>query len=273
MEVVDSLQQLGFTEYEARAYVALLQRYPVNGAVVAKMARLPRANVYAVLSKLEERGAVVRVETESGAAYAPIPPDELFQHLSSQFEGALQSARRLLFPLSNGVEDQYVQNLDGQTKLFQHAHDLMHEAKTELLVAIWRAEAEAFAESSAQAQGRDIAFTTLCFQACAEACPYCRPPVYRFHVSAEDHSRWFIVVRDNAEMVIGSISPKQAMGIRTKQSRLVEMSSGYIRHSIALTTLLTDGEATLEPRATQTLRNALGPGTAWLESMLSLLKS
>jgi HTH-type transcriptional regulator, sugar sensing transcriptional regulator len=41
MVVVDSLQQLGFTEYEARAYVALLQWYPVNGAVVAKMARLP----------------------------------------------------------------------------------------------------------------------------------------------------------------------------------------------------------------------------------------
>jgi HTH-type transcriptional regulator, sugar sensing transcriptional regulator len=56
MDVVDSLQQLGFTEYEARAYVALLQRYPVNGATVAKLAHLPRANVYDVLSKLEARG-------------------------------------------------------------------------------------------------------------------------------------------------------------------------------------------------------------------------
>jgi HTH-type transcriptional regulator, sugar sensing transcriptional regulator len=237
------------------------------------MARLPRANVYAVLSKLEERGAVVRVETESGAAYAPIPPDELFQHLNRQFEGALQSARRLLLPLSNEVEDQYVQNLDGQAKLFQHAHDLMQEASTELLMAVWQAEAEALAEASAQAQGCGIAFTTLCFQACADACPYCRPPVYRFHVSAEDPSRWFIVVRDNAEMVIGIISPKQTVGIRTKQPRLVEMASGYIRHSIALAVLLTDGESNLAPLEAQTLRNALGPGTAWLDAMLSLLKS
>jgi HTH-type transcriptional regulator, sugar sensing transcriptional regulator len=233
----------------------------------------PRANVYAVLTKLEERGAVVRVETEAGAAYTPIPPDELFQHLNHQFEGALRSARRLLLPLSNGVEDQYVQNLDGQAKLFQHAHDLMHEASTELLVAVWQAEAEAFAEASAQAQGRGITFTTLCFRACAEACPYCRPPLYRFHISVEDPSRWFIIGRDNAEMVLGTMGPKQTVGIRTKQPRLVEMASGYIRHSIALAALLTDRETTLDSLTTHTLRNALGSGTAWLDAMLTLLKS
>src|SRR6266542_3193328 len=50
------LQQLGFSEYEARAYLALLQRNPLNGYELAKVSGLPRANVYAVLQKLEDRG-------------------------------------------------------------------------------------------------------------------------------------------------------------------------------------------------------------------------
>jgi sugar-specific transcriptional regulator TrmB len=72
-DIVALLQQLGFSEYEARAYTALLQRSPLNGYELAKAAGLPRANVYAVLQKLEERNAVGRQESPTGVRYAPRP--------------------------------------------------------------------------------------------------------------------------------------------------------------------------------------------------------
>jgi hypothetical protein len=50
------LLQLGFSEYEARAYLALVQRNPLNGYELAKVPGVPRANIYAVLQKLKERG-------------------------------------------------------------------------------------------------------------------------------------------------------------------------------------------------------------------------
>ena len=52
--IVELLQKLGFGEYEARAYVALLQNRPLNGYELAKASGLPRANVYSVLQKLED---------------------------------------------------------------------------------------------------------------------------------------------------------------------------------------------------------------------------
>ncbi len=61
-EATTLLQELGFGDYEARAYVALLQRSPINGYELAKASGVPRANIYAVLQKLAERGAVVRVD-------------------------------------------------------------------------------------------------------------------------------------------------------------------------------------------------------------------
>ena len=82
------LQQLGFSEYEARAYLALLQRNPLNGYELAKVSGLPRANVYAVLQKLEDRGAVVRLDMPSGARYAPVTPTELTQRIASRCQDA-----------------------------------------------------------------------------------------------------------------------------------------------------------------------------------------
>ena len=47
------LQRLGFGDYEARAYTALLQRSPMTGYEIAKLSRIPRANVYDILPRLE----------------------------------------------------------------------------------------------------------------------------------------------------------------------------------------------------------------------------
>ena len=58
MDVIGVLTNLGFSDYEARAYVALLQRNPANGYELAKRSEVPRGNVYAVLQKLEDRGRV-----------------------------------------------------------------------------------------------------------------------------------------------------------------------------------------------------------------------
>src|ERR687883_305292 len=95
-EIVELLRQLGFGDYESRAYVALLQRSPLNGYELAKASGLPRANVYAVLQKLEERGAVVRLDMPSGIRYAPVAAAELTERIASRFQDVLRAAEQAL---------------------------------------------------------------------------------------------------------------------------------------------------------------------------------
>ena len=59
-DILHALHQLGFTEYEARAYAALVAGGELNGYALAKASGIPRANVYAVAGKLVARGAAVR---------------------------------------------------------------------------------------------------------------------------------------------------------------------------------------------------------------------
>ena len=71
-DLIPSLQRLGFTDYEAKAYVALSSRYPATAYEVAKVSGLPRANVYSVLRTLELKGAIQPADLKTRiAAFLP----------------------------------------------------------------------------------------------------------------------------------------------------------------------------------------------------------
>ncbi len=180
-----SLQQLGFSEYEARAYTALLQRSPLNGYELAKLSGLPRANIYAVLQKLEERGAVIRLDIPGGVQYAPLPAEELIQRLRSQFQETLDAAQQALNEISSPAEYEYVGNTRGYPALLEHARALLNAAQERVLLAIWPQEALNLAEPLAQADARGVEITTLCLAACPQECGGCRGQIYRYQVAPE----------------------------------------------------------------------------------------
>ena len=71
-ELVQRLQALGFSQYEARAYCALLQKSPANGHEVAKLAAIPTSKVYETLERLKQKGAVL-VQRSEPTLWAPVP--------------------------------------------------------------------------------------------------------------------------------------------------------------------------------------------------------
>jgi sugar-specific transcriptional regulator TrmB len=71
--MIADLQPLGFTEYEAKAYLALLEKAPLTGYAVASGSGVPRSRIYEVLAGLVRQGAVVQSHGEP-ARYAPCRP-------------------------------------------------------------------------------------------------------------------------------------------------------------------------------------------------------
>lgn len=272
------LQQLGFGEYEARAYAALVQRSPLNGYEVAKASGVPRANVYAVLHKLEERGAVVRLDSPEGAHYAPVAPAELTARLGSRFEVTLATARSALEAMTTPPQDEYVWNTRGEAVLLDHARALISAARERLLVAIRPPEANALADDLARAEARGVQITTLCFEACPHECGGCRGQIHRYRVAPEERAAWLVLVLDDAEMLAAEIDGSgEARAVRTRQRLLVNLTSWYIRHSIALAALVSELGSRLDQALSPSARAVLasvGPGGrsgGWLEYMRSLL--
>src|SRR5690625_3742112 len=92
-EAAELLRALGFTEHEARAYLALLGAPDMNGYEVAKASGIARANIYPVLERLAAGRAARRVETPKGTRYVGTPPEELLARVERQQRANLAAAR------------------------------------------------------------------------------------------------------------------------------------------------------------------------------------
>ena len=276
---IEGLQELGFSQYEAQAFVSLLQRNPVTGYELAKISGIPRANIYKVLQKLEERGAVVRLDSEEGRHYAPVAPEELIHGLRSHLQTSLKEAQDALCQLSATAEPERVWNLQGYPALLEHGRALMDSAGCSLMVATWPEESAAISETMELAQQRGIQVNTLCLAGCPHECGNCRGRVFRYNISTPQATRSFLVVRDEAEVLAGEIGPgeQDVLAIRTRQKLLVDLAVSHIRNSIALAALLIDlGEEIddlISPK-TWSILQSIGPegmNIGWLEHLRQLL--
>jgi sugar-specific transcriptional regulator TrmB len=274
-DTMSYLQQLGFTEYETKAYVTLLQQHPLNGYGLARASGIPRANIYGVLQKLEERGAVVAVNNDSGQCYSPIAPEELIRRLTQHFDKVLVAAQQALEEIAVPVTPNYVQNIEGYAALLEHAADLITSAQNRLLIALWQPQAEQLSAPLADAQKRGVNIETLCCQACPQNCGGCQGMIYRYRITPDQQNHTLIVIRDDTEMLIGTTG-QQAIGIRTRQTNLVQITTRYIRHSVTLAAVLVDLDRQLEnmlsPEARQ-LVQSIGEGSSWLDQMLHNLNN
>ena len=99
-------------------------------------------------------------------------------------------------------------------------------------------------------------------------------------MAPEKRTRWLVLVSDDAEVLAGGIDQsEETLTIRTRQRVLVELAAWYIRHSIALATLLNDLGSRLkhllkpETKSVLASNGPAGQKAGWLEHMFQLLSS
>ena len=74
-KIARKMIELGFTKYEAKAYVSLLHSNPVTRYELSKNSSVPRSAIYDVIRRLESYGAVSATSTKP-EKYVPLPPDK-----------------------------------------------------------------------------------------------------------------------------------------------------------------------------------------------------
>lgn len=283
LRVTETLMRLGFTRYEALAYVALLRRSPLTGYELAKTSGVPRPNIYAVLDRLEERGAVMRVNVTSATQFVPVASGELVGRLRRNLEQTLREAETSLVEVSEKATWEPVTNSRGYDAAVGLAQDVVIASTRELLIAVWPQEAEALADSVNAADARGVEITTLCLAGCRHGCGFCRGKVHRYLINPDKKARWLVLARDNTDVLTAEIRNQEAVAVRTRQRLLVELAAWYIRHTIALASIVKDLETSSRmagsPEApppellsgeTRAILNAIGSngaGRGWLEQL------
>lgn len=234
-EAVSHLQAVGFTEYEARAYATLVQRGPLTGYQLAKVSGIPRPNVYAVIDRLERRGAVAAIATRDGQQYAALGAPEMLARVSTTIQSHLDAAHEALDRLGAEPDSatQYVWNIQGYDAALARAEALVDAAQHRLVVGTWSPESARLAIAVANAQVRGVEITTLCVQGCEQECGNCRGEIFRYPVSSRT-SRWLVLVGDDRELLVAEVPPGgDVSAAHTSLPVFVQMAGQYLRTTIA----------------------------------------
>ena len=89
-EIVNALRNLGFREYEAKVYAALIVRGELTASEIHKVSGVPRTKVYEVLRNLEDKG-FVEVIKSSPASFRAIDPEMVLEDYKQSLESSIQT--------------------------------------------------------------------------------------------------------------------------------------------------------------------------------------
>ncbi|MEO8803164.1 MAG: helix-turn-helix domain-containing protein [Rudaea sp.] len=273
MDVLARLKDLGFGDYEAKAYASLVASGQCNGYAVAKDAGVPRANVYGVLARLVERGAAQRFDTPHGVRYVAISPERLLARLEHDHRLALNAAQKALATIAQPDASAPAFNLRGRDETIAQAVADIDSASKTLLVAIQPVEAAQLAEPLRRARERGVTITTLCLEACEHECGDCQGQIHRMQKQPNGSASWLLLVIDQRLALLAQFDAATAEGVVTARHLVVELTSAYIRQSLILALLASElGEGIEDLLSTQALQalNRLYPDGDFLAHIQGL---
>lgn len=103
-EAVESLVELGLTEYEARCFVALTQLSEGTAKEISQVADVPQSRVYDVTDQLYHRG-LVDVQESEPRKYFALPVEQALERLQREYDDAVETANRRLQALESRETD------------------------------------------------------------------------------------------------------------------------------------------------------------------------
>lgn len=265
MDVQGSLQALGLTDWESRAYVALLEEAPATGYAVAKRSGIARSKIYSVLASLAARN-VVQVSRGEPQLFAPLPPRELIARLRAEFNQSLDDAEASLKAFTaDAVHDGAIWDLQGRSAILERANELIHRARSRILAEIWAQDLPAFEEALTEAAARGVQVVIVGYgQIDLPAATVHEHPATDA-VTAGLGGRWLVVSIDDKEIVAGNLSAgAHSRAAWTSHPGLVVPVTELVRHDLYKLEMLNAHGDTLETTfgpGLQVLRERYAPLT------------
>jgi sugar-specific transcriptional regulator TrmB len=110
-ERLAKIQEYGLTEYEARAYLALLDFEVATASKVARLARVPRTKIYQALEDLEEK-QLVQVIPERPKRFVAQPFENHIEQLEREHERKIQQLEQEREDLADEFQPKGTVNLE-----------------------------------------------------------------------------------------------------------------------------------------------------------------
>jgi sugar-specific transcriptional regulator TrmB len=228
-ELVQRLQALGFSQYEARAYCALLQKSPANGHEVAKTAGIPTSKIYETLERLHHKGAVL-VHRSEPTLWAPVPYRDLLGRLRHDMESTFSAVEQGLAQLGYEQDTALTWSLSGRGHVLDSMRRAIGRARERLAGALPAGELAELATSLRTAAERGVTVEVVTDDGATIDLPDGdRIRIRRRLDRGRDGSRLGVVIGDGEETVLADFGRDRPEGMWTHHPAVALLAAVHLR--------------------------------------------
>ncbi len=247
LPLISALGKLGFTEYEAKVYLALLKESPLSGYGIARASGVPRSKVYEVLRGMVGRGEVL-VSHGEPVRYAPLPARELILARRRKAEESIRVAEEGLERYAAEANSSgLIWDITGRAEILGRAREVIGRAGGSILLQVWREDAPELRDALAGAAQRGVEVTVVAYG--EPDYPFARVYLHDLaeEITRQFGGRWIILSADAKEIVAGIVS--LGAGSRAAWSShpgMVVPITEQIRHDLYIAEMLLSHREALE---------------------------
>jgi len=234
-EIISQLLQLGFSTYEAKAYIALMQNPEITAYEVSKQSGVPQSKIYETMKKIVDKGLAI-AEGNKPVIYIALPIDEFLERYKNDMTKSIDYLKDSFKNLKLNPELEYIWHFNNEDQLMSKIKTLINESQIALNIEIWGVEYEYFLESLKMAESRGVAITMVVYGDISEE-------VGKIHYHEMDglmenearSGRWLNIIQDHKECCFGVFNEDNPSGIWTQNQSLMLLSESFISHDIMIT--------------------------------------
>lgn len=205
-EVISILQQLDFTEYEAKAYLALLEKSPLSGYAISLNSGVPRSKIYEVLSGMVARSDIL-VSQENTPLYLPLSPAELIAQRKRRAEKTYHIAQNALQQFAVTAQNrENIWNIAGHEAIMARVKEEIKGARHRVLLEVWNDDALELGDELHAAAQRGVKILIVSYG----ELDFAFATVYQHYmpeeITHEYGGRWIVSSVDDRGIVAGIVS-------------------------------------------------------------------
>ncbi|WP_321491715.1 helix-turn-helix domain-containing protein [uncultured Desulfobacter sp.] len=231
--ITEHMKALGFSAYECKAYLALLEEYPLNGYALSKASGVPRSRIYEVLKSLIDKQMVFEQDDGKSKTYTPMDPEIFIKKLQSRFQGIFQDLTEYAGNLyRQPKQENRLMVIQGRDNILSFLAVLIKGAQQRIAVSIWDEELNALTNELDAALARGVMLRGIYFgsdNVYKDLVPHRRLQRYM----AEKKERFLSAIVDHSHAVSGVVSRGvNSTATWTRDEGFIEVSEDYIAHDL-----------------------------------------
>ena len=233
--LIEEMKKIGFSQYEAKAYLTLLGIWPSNGYMLSKESGIPRSKIYEVTNSLIKKHIIFEKKLEKGSVFIPLEPENLISDIKKNYINIIDHVKKETTTLYSNKKNKFESKvICGRTNIFNFISNMMKQAERRIDVSIWEEEFLDLSSNFEQAKSRGLKIKGIYFghnNKLEDVLTHRRIDTYL----KEKSQRYIIIVIDKKEAVTGIISRGEESQVTwTNDYGVIDIVEDYIVHDLMI---------------------------------------